>query len=254
MYVTFWSAALIHFIYRVTSKVASFKWSIGEGNGNPLQCSCLENPRDGGAWWAAVYGVAQSRTRLKWLSSSSRAKEGFQMSGLKGKQLFLIALMTQLMQSDSCVCSRWGWSQPVANPEKRTAMECLGVRSKARHSLVNNFPPFEEELLAGCWACWEKVLVWRYQQLWKINDCHTQSSLFPRILGCMCPVIAYWNIGESWVRYEKILYYWNWVSSPSRDYAIAKFTSNLLIVSPMDTLKNHFGNMDNFKCAWKLRG
>ena len=45
---------------------------IGEGNGNPLQCSCLENPRDRGAWWAAVYGVAQSRTRLKQLSSSSR--------------------------------------------------------------------------------------------------------------------------------------------------------------------------------------
>ena len=44
---------------------------IGEGNGNPLQCSCLENPRDGGAWWAAVYGVAESRTRLKRLSSSS---------------------------------------------------------------------------------------------------------------------------------------------------------------------------------------
>ena len=42
---------------------------IGEGNGNPLQCSCLENPRDGGAWWAAIYGVAQSRTRLKQLSS-----------------------------------------------------------------------------------------------------------------------------------------------------------------------------------------
>ena len=44
---------------------------IGEGNGNSLQCSCLENPRDGGAWWAAVYGAAQSRTRLKQLSSSS---------------------------------------------------------------------------------------------------------------------------------------------------------------------------------------
>ena len=44
---------------------------IGEGNGNPLQYSCLENPRDGGAWWAAVYGVAQSRTWLKQLSSSS---------------------------------------------------------------------------------------------------------------------------------------------------------------------------------------
>ena len=44
---------------------------IGERNGNPLHCSCLENPRDGGAWWAAVYGVAQSRTWLKRLSSSS---------------------------------------------------------------------------------------------------------------------------------------------------------------------------------------
>ena len=43
----------------------------GEGNGSPLQCSCLENPRDGGAWWAAVYGVTQSRARLKRLSSSS---------------------------------------------------------------------------------------------------------------------------------------------------------------------------------------
>ena len=42
---------------------------IGEGNGHPLQCSCLENPRDRVAWWAAVYGVAQSWTRLKWLSS-----------------------------------------------------------------------------------------------------------------------------------------------------------------------------------------
>ena len=45
---------------------------IGEGNGNPLQCSCLENPRDGGAWWAAVYGVSQSRTQRKRLSSSSK--------------------------------------------------------------------------------------------------------------------------------------------------------------------------------------
>ena len=44
---------------------------IGEGNDNPFQCSCLENPRDGGAWWAAFLGVAQSRTRLKWLSGRS---------------------------------------------------------------------------------------------------------------------------------------------------------------------------------------
>ena len=56
-------AEWLHFHYSLSH--------IGEGNGNPLQCSCLENPRDGGAWWASVYGVAQSQTRLKRLSSSS---------------------------------------------------------------------------------------------------------------------------------------------------------------------------------------
>ena len=56
---------------------------IGEGNGNPLQCSCLENPRDGGAWWVAVYGVPQSRTRLKWLSSSSSTDQWWCISWTK---------------------------------------------------------------------------------------------------------------------------------------------------------------------------
>ena len=58
------SKASIHFPFSLSC--------IGEGNGNPLQCSCLENPREGGASWAAVHGVAQSRTRLKRLSSSRR--------------------------------------------------------------------------------------------------------------------------------------------------------------------------------------
>ena len=53
---------------------------IGEGNGNPLQCSCLENPRDRGAWWAAVSGVVQSRTRLKRLSSSSSSSRASVMA------------------------------------------------------------------------------------------------------------------------------------------------------------------------------
>ena len=53
------------------TSLSLFLSCIGEGNGNPLQCSCLESPRDGGAWWAAVYRIAQSRTRLKRLSSSS---------------------------------------------------------------------------------------------------------------------------------------------------------------------------------------
>ena len=53
---------------------------IGKGNGNPLQCSCLENPRDRGAWWAAVYGAAQSWTRLKRLSSSSSSSRATKKS------------------------------------------------------------------------------------------------------------------------------------------------------------------------------
>ena len=58
-------------LLRVGQNWASSLSCIGEGNGNPLQCSCLENPRDGGASWAAIYGATQSRTRLKWLSSST---------------------------------------------------------------------------------------------------------------------------------------------------------------------------------------
>ena len=69
-----WWAAVHGVATTDTTEQFHFRFSlsrIGEGNGNPLQCSCLENPRDGGAWWAAVYGVAQSRTRLRRLSSSS---------------------------------------------------------------------------------------------------------------------------------------------------------------------------------------
>ena len=55
---------------------------IGEGNGNLLQCSCLENPRDRGAWWAAVYGVTQSRTRLKQLTSNLAVMQGIRVQSL----------------------------------------------------------------------------------------------------------------------------------------------------------------------------
>ena len=74
-----WWAA-VHGVAKSRTRLSDFTFTfhfhfslscIGEGNGNQLQCSCLENPRDGGAQWAAVYGVAQSRTRLKRLSSSS---------------------------------------------------------------------------------------------------------------------------------------------------------------------------------------
>ena len=68
--------------------------SIGEGNGNPLQCSCLENPRDGGGWWAAIYGVTQSRTRLKRLSSSSSSTAGGRSS--QATQEFSYTMLEEL--------------------------------------------------------------------------------------------------------------------------------------------------------------
>ena len=82
-----------------TTEQLHFHFSLsrtGEGNGNPLQCSCLENPRDGGACWAAVYGVAQSQTRLKQLSSSSSSSSSHLIMFLfpysvRGKFLKLIS-------------------------------------------------------------------------------------------------------------------------------------------------------------------
>ena len=65
---------------------------IGEGSGNPLQCSCLENPRDGGAWWAPIYGVAQSQTRLMRLSSSSIPSYGIPLVAVGNGTVSLVSL------------------------------------------------------------------------------------------------------------------------------------------------------------------
>ena len=88
---------------------------IGKGNGNPLQCSCLENPRDGGAWWAAVYGVAQSQTRLKRLSrSSSRFVIAFLPSF---SFIAWVSLVAQLLKNLPAMWETWirslGWEDPL---------------------------------------------------------------------------------------------------------------------------------------------
>ena len=83
---------------------------IGEENGNPLQCSCLENPRDRGAWWAAVYGVTQSRTRLKRLSSSSsntvHCRELSSVQSLSCLRLFVTPWTVACQASQSITNSR----------------------------------------------------------------------------------------------------------------------------------------------------
>ena len=80
---------------------------IGERNGNPLQCSCLENPRDRGTWWAAVYGVTQSRTQLKWLSSSSSSSNFHE--GLK-VTLCWTSLAVQWLRLCLPMQGAWVWS------------------------------------------------------------------------------------------------------------------------------------------------
>ena len=74
---------------------------IGEENGTPLQCSCLENPRDGGAWWAAVYGVAQSQTRLKRLSSSSSSSVYFSGVVIRVSQVMLVVKKSPASAGDA---------------------------------------------------------------------------------------------------------------------------------------------------------
>ena len=84
------------------TSLSLFTFLLGEGNGNPLQCSCLENPRDSGAWWVAVYGVAQSRTRLKWLSSSSSSTDA-----ASGKEP-----VCQYRRCKKCGFDPWVWKIP----------------------------------------------------------------------------------------------------------------------------------------------
>ena len=87
----------------------------GEGNGNPLQCSCLESPGDGVAWWAAVYGVAQSQTQLKRLSSSSSST-----SRTWGYKYTVWAcsphLMSSLLHTNSPSAHAWGLMRPPLQP------------------------------------------------------------------------------------------------------------------------------------------
>ena len=75
------------------TSLSLFTFMHWRGKWNPLQCSCLENPRDGGAWWAAVSGVAQNQTRLKWLSSSSSDYKAHMVAALtsSGIQVVLMA-------------------------------------------------------------------------------------------------------------------------------------------------------------------
>ena len=82
-------------------------WCIGEGKGNPLQCSCLENPRDGGAWWAPKYGVAQSWTRLKWLGAAAT---------LAAAHTFIFGFLRRTYVSSTLFSSVSQWCPTLSDP------------------------------------------------------------------------------------------------------------------------------------------
>ena len=117
---------------------------IGEGNGNPLQRSCLENPRDGGAWWAAVYGVAQSRTRLKRLSSSNAdSTHGHhQMVNTKIRLIiFFAAKNGEVLYSQKIKTGSWLWSDHELLIAKfRLKWKKVGKTNKPFRYDVNQIP------------------------------------------------------------------------------------------------------------------
>ena len=132
---------------------------IGEGNGNPLQCSCLENPRDRGAWWAAVYGVAQSRTRMKWLSSSS----------LFPHQEATVAAMVCLLAAIHSEChSRSFWYRLVRSPSSNPLMSLSPTPGSV-------FSP-QAGQLQGLLACRVRPNHWRASQEAKETPMSTEMS------------------------------------------------------------------------------
>ena len=102
----------------------------GEGNGNPLQCSGLENPRDGGAWWAAIYGVAQSRTRLRTRLSSSSSKPTCD----RKKDLWLVLAITVFSTQSEC--------QKILEDIARTLKPCATSSGLGNFIWVNTYIVF----------------------------------------------------------------------------------------------------------------
>ena len=98
---------------------------VGEGNGNPLQCSCLENPRDGGAWWAAVSGVAQSQTRLKRLSSSSSQCRRLEFHPWVAKIPWSSVQFSSFAQSCLTLCNPMDGSTPGFPVHHQLQYSCL---------------------------------------------------------------------------------------------------------------------------------
>ena len=121
---------------------------IGEGNGNPLQCSCLENPRDGGASWAAVYGIAQSQTRLKRLSSKQQPAKG--ISSPWSQPTVLTASPTLKNSILISFCPVSGNSFPTRTQTMTWTMAWSHIHLQDSFSLP--LQVFNNHLVCTCWV------------------------------------------------------------------------------------------------------
>ena len=130
---------------------------IGEGNGNPLQCSRLENPRDAGAWWAAVYGVAQSRTRLKRLSSSSSSRKIQQTQKAPGTN------STQLRFIQFSQISRYKFKFPQTTNQE-TLEHIQGHKTKCKHSQSKGIE-IVQSLFSYHWEIMLEINIKRYLKI-----------------------------------------------------------------------------------------
>ena len=126
---------------------------IREGNGNPLQCSCLENPGDGGAWWAAVHGVAQSRTRLKRLGGGSSSCLTFHYLALFCKLLrvfFFFSLcvsatrMSFSLEQGPCVLLTSPGHETVPGTHTRQNINCLNIECSCLLCISVGCMPFSD--------------------------------------------------------------------------------------------------------------
>ena len=151
---------------------------IGEGNDNPFQCSCLENPRDGGAWWAAIYGVTQSRTRLKWLRSSSSSRETCSETLEQGKEMEVMQLgcPTLLIASRSPV---WWYKLapqfPLPYHQRGTCALPLQRQTRSHHRWGRR--PDSRQYGSSALRC-------SLPQLWKVQE-HSQIVSFSSLANVL---------------------------------------------------------------------
>ena len=129
---------------------------IGEGNGNSLQCSCLENPRDGRAWWAAVYGVAQSRTRLKRLSNSSSSS--FPCSTADFRIQSSVVITHKEPRRASTTFMRWFFRVQLPSPPPPHPQPIM---------LTSDFDSYE---VASDWWNLSFVLILWLEESWKMRE------------------------------------------------------------------------------------